>query len=42
MTAYVLGAKRTPIGGFQGSLSDQTATDLGAYAIKANLAQARV
>ncbi|MYD44579.1 MAG: thiolase family protein [Gammaproteobacteria bacterium] len=37
MTVFVLGAKRTPIGSFQGSLSDQTATDLGAHAIQASL-----
>lgn len=42
MTAYLLGAKRTPIGSFQGSLSDHTATDLGAHAIKASVAHAGV
>ena len=35
MTAFILGAKRTPIGSFQGNLSDQSATDLGAHAIGA-------
>ncbi len=42
MTAFVLGAKRTPIGSFQGALSDHTATDLGAHAIQASLADANV
>lgn len=42
MTAYVIGAKRTPIGSFQGSLSDQSATDLGAHAIQASLTHAGV
>lgn len=42
MTAYLLGAKRTPIGSFQGSLSDQSATDLGAHAIRASLNHAKV
>ncbi len=37
-----LAAKRTPFGTFGGSLKDQTATDLGAHAAKAALAQARV
>ena len=37
MAAYLLGAKRTPIGSFQGSLSEQSATDLGAHAIQASL-----
>ncbi|MCG7539494.1 acetyl-CoA C-acyltransferase [Pseudoalteromonas sp. OF7H-1] len=31
----IVAAKRTPMGGFMGSLSDATATDLGATAIKA-------
>ncbi|WP_138542904.1 hypothetical protein, partial [Pseudoalteromonas ruthenica] len=30
----IVAAKRTPMGGFMGSLSDATATDLGATAIK--------
>ncbi len=42
MTAYLLGAKRTPIGSFQGSLSDRSATDLGAHAIQASLNHANV
>ncbi|MCY3857780.1 MAG: thiolase family protein [Gammaproteobacteria bacterium] len=42
MTAYLLGAKRTPIGSFQGSLSEQSATDLGAHAIRASLNHAGV
>ena len=42
MTAYLLGAKRTPIGSFQGSLSDQSATDLGAHAIQASLQHANI
>ena len=33
----IVAAKRTPMGGFQGSLSSLSATDLGAAAIKANL-----
>lgn len=31
---FIVSAKRTPIGGFLGSLSNHTATDLGAIAIK--------
>ena len=42
MTAYLLGAKRTPIGSFQGSLSNYSATDLGAHAIRASIAHAGV
>ena len=42
MTAFLLGAKRTPIGSFQGNLSDVTATDLGAHAIQASLKHANV
>lgn len=42
MTAYLLGAKRTPIGSFQGALSDVSATDLGAHAIQASLHHAGV
>lgn len=34
---YIIAAKRTPIGGFLGSLSDFSATQLGALAIKATL-----
>ncbi len=33
----IVAAKRTPMGGFQGSLSSLSATDLGAAAIKASL-----
>jgi acetyl-CoA C-acetyltransferase len=35
--AYVLAAKRTPIGSFQGSLAPLTATELGAHALNAAL-----
>ncbi|MDI9311168.1 MAG: acetyl-CoA C-acetyltransferase, partial [Limnohabitans sp.] len=31
---YIVAAKRTPIGGFLGNLSDLSATELGAIAIK--------
>ena len=31
----IVGAARTPMGGFQGSLSDMTAPELGGAAIKA-------
>lgn len=37
MTVYILGAKRTPIGSFQGNLSEYTAPRLGASAISASL-----
>lgn len=40
--AYVLGAKRTPIGSFQGALSKRTAPELGAHAVKAAVEHARV
>ena len=40
--AYVLGAKRTPIGSFQGALSDCTAPALGAHAIRAAVADAEI
>ena len=33
----ITGAMRTPLGGFQGALSSQTAADLGAVSIKAAL-----
>ena len=36
-SAFVLGAKRTPIGSFLGALSDRTAPELGAHAIRAAL-----
>lgn len=38
--AYVLGAKRTPIGSFQGALSTSTAPELGAHAIQAAIEHA--
>ena len=40
--AYVLGAKRTPIGSFQGALSTSTAPELGAHAIRAAIEHAGV
>ncbi len=40
--AYILGAKRTPIGSFQGSLSDRSAPALGAHAIEAAIDDAGV
>ena len=40
--AYVLGAKRTPIGSFQGALSTSTAPELGAHAIRAAIKHAGV
>ena len=39
---FIVGAARTPIGAFQGSLSDVTATKLGATAIAAALERAKV
>ena len=39
---YVLGAARTPIGSFQGTLAKQSAPALGAHAIKGALANAGV
>ncbi len=38
----IVGAKRTPMGGFQGDLADVKAPELGAAAIRAALAQAGV
>jgi acetyl-CoA C-acetyltransferase len=38
-TPVILAAKRTPIGKFQGALSSFTATELGAFAIKAAIAE---
>lgn len=35
MNTYILGAKRTPIGSFQGALAKLTAPELGAHAIRA-------
>ena len=40
--AYVLGAKRTPIGSFQGALSACSAPELGAHAIRAAVQHAGV
>ena len=37
MSVVIVGASRTPMGGFQGALSDVTATDLGAAAIRGAL-----
>ena len=39
---YVIGAARTPIGSFQGSLSSLSAPELGAHAIKASIEQAAI
>ena len=39
---YITGASRTPMGGFQGSLSAQTAPELGGAAIKAALDNAKL
>lgn len=41
-TVVIVAAKRTPIGSFQGALSPVAATDLGAAAIRAALADAKV
>jgi len=38
----IIGAKRTPIGSFQGQLASCTSTELGAVAIRAALAQAGI
>ena len=38
----IVGAARTPMGGFQGDFSDTTAADLGGVAIKAALERAGV
>ena len=38
----VVGMARTPLGGMQGSLSDMTASDLGAHALKAALERSQV
>ena len=40
--AYVLGARRTPIGSFQGELSDRSAPELGAHAICAAIEHAGI
>ena len=39
---YIVGAKRTPLGSFNGSLASVSATKLGAVAIKAALEQANI
>ena len=39
---FIVGAKRTPLGSFNGALSSVPATQLGAVAIKAALEQAGV
>lgn len=41
-TTYILAAKRTPIGSFQGALQACSATDLGAIAIQAAISSAQV
>jgi acetyl-CoA C-acetyltransferase len=41
-TAFLVSAARTPIGGFQGSLSSLTAPKLGAHAIRAAVTRAGV
>lgn len=41
-TVYIVGVQRTPVGAFNGALSGVKATDLGATALKAALAQAGV
>ncbi len=38
----ITGAMRTPLGGFQGALSELTASELGAVAIKASLAHSQL
>jgi len=40
MSVVIVGAQRTPMGGFQGVFSDTTAPVLGGHAIKAALADA--
>lgn len=39
---YIVGAKRTPIGSFLGSLKDVSAVELGTTAVKAALEQAKI
>lgn len=39
---YIVGAARTPLGSFQGSLSHLSATELGAIAIRAAVSRARI
>ncbi|MCJ9691240.1 acetyl-CoA C-acetyltransferase, partial [Rhizobium sp. PRIMUS64] len=38
----IVGAARTPIGGFQGELKEATAPELGATAIRAALQRSRI
>lgn len=40
--AYVIGAKRTPIGSFQGALSTRAAPELGAHAVNAAVEHAQI
>ena len=40
--AYLFGAKRTPIGSFQGALAHRTAPELGAHAVKAAVDHANI
>ena len=40
--AFVLGAQRTPIGSFQGTLADRAAPELGAHAIRAAIDHAGI
>ena len=42
MNTYILGAKRTPIGSFQGALAKLTAAELGAHAIRAATEDAKM
>ena len=42
MNTFILGAKRTPIGSFQGALTKMTAPELGAHAIRAATEEANV
>ncbi|MCO4837488.1 MAG: acetyl-CoA C-acetyltransferase, partial [Oceanospirillaceae bacterium] len=39
---YILGGSRTPMGGLDGSLASQSASQLGAVAIKGALARAKI
>jgi len=41
-TVVIVGAKRTPMGGFQGDLAPLSAPELGAAAIRATLAQSQI
>lgn len=42
MTTYILGARRTPIGSFQGSLAGMSAPELGARAIQSTLSDSGI